>query len=74
MVNFVEFDKSDDEDDFSEFMPTTGRRSTALSFTDDPGTIKLRFFMYSPTAGISRSYHLSPGARKVQIPSEWLLL
>ena len=44
MVNFVEFDKSDDEDDFSEFMPTTGRRSTALSFTDDPGTFKLRFF------------------------------
>ena len=45
MVNFVDFDKSDDEDDFSEFMPTTGRRSTALSFTDDPGTFKLLLFI-----------------------------
>ena len=44
MVNFVEFDKSDDEDDFSDLIPTTGRRSTALSFTDDPGTFKLSNF------------------------------
>ena len=44
MVNFVEFDKSDDEDDFSDLIPTTGRRSTALSFTDDPGTYQIRLF------------------------------
>ena len=44
MVNFVEFDKSDDEDDFSDLIPTTGRRSTALSFTDDPGTYQICLF------------------------------
>ena len=44
MVNFVEFDKSDDDDDFSDLIPTTGRRSTALSFTDDPGTYQIRLF------------------------------
>ena len=41
MVNLIDFDNTDDEDDFSDLMPTNGRRSTALSFTDDPGTIKL---------------------------------
>ena len=41
MVNLIDFDNTDDEDDFSDLMPTNGRRSTALSFTDDPGTILL---------------------------------
>ena len=48
MVNLIDFD--DDEDDFSDLMPTTGRRSTALSFTDDPGTIRL-FQIFGPFLG-----------------------
>ena len=48
MVNLIDFD--DDEDDFSDLMPTTGRRSTALSFTDDPGIIRL-FYFFGPFSG-----------------------
>ena len=41
MVNLIDFDSTDDDEDFTDLMPTNGRRSTALSFTDDPGTILL---------------------------------